>query len=65
MSQYYLCFKVKKMAAMKKFSFLNKVSMLFDWTQGKYFVGFAVMQDEERALLNYFSHPFVAAVWDM
>ena len=57
--------RLKKMATMKKFSFLNEVSLLFDWTQGKYFVVFAVMQDEERALLNYFSHPFVAAMWDM
>lgn len=30
--------RLKKMATKKKFSFLNKISVLFDWTQGKYFV---------------------------
>ena len=44
--------RLKKMAAMKKFYFLNKVSVLFDWTQGNIFVIFTVMQDEERALMN-------------
>ena len=43
--------RLKKMAAMKNFS------MLFYWTQGKYFVIFAVMQDKARALMNYFESP--------
>ena len=42
------------MDAMTKIFFLNKVSLLFDGRHGKYFVIFAVVQDEERALMNHF-----------
>ena len=41
----------------KFFCFPNNVSVLFDWTYGKYFVIFAVMQNEERALMNNFESP--------